>query len=96
MFALGLFWGLLGAVVVLVLMGALLGPFLLKVNRDGKRELGPLKIPGRTGRPAGPETPVGTGDNTPGRVGNPAPGMPEAQADPWSDRAQRNAPPVRS
>jgi hypothetical protein len=95
MLALELVWSLLGAVVVLVLMGTLLGPFLLKVNRDGKRELGPMRIPGRD-RSVGPDTPVGAGDNTPGKVGNPAPGMPEAQADPWSDRAQRNAPPVQS
>jgi hypothetical protein len=93
--ALGLAWGI-GALLVLVLMGLLLGPFLIKVNKDGKRQLGPLRMFGKSGRPVGPPTPVGAGDNTPGRVGDPAPGMPEAQADPWSKRAQRGAPPVRS
>jgi hypothetical protein len=93
---LALEWGLAGAVIVLVLMGLLLGPFLFKVNRDGKRELGPLRMFGRRGRASGPATPVGTGDNTPGQAGDPAPGMPDAQADPWSKRAQRGAPPIRS
>src|SRR5262249_24215860 len=65
-FALGLFWGLLGAVVVLALMGALLGPFLLKVNRDGKRELGPLKIGGRRGPAGGPRNTGGHGRQHPG------------------------------
>jgi hypothetical protein len=58
------------------LSAALLVPYLLKEIRRGKVELGP-------------RTPTGTGDNRPGRPGNPAPGQPDAQADPYDDRARR-------
>jgi len=37
----------------------------------------------------GPRTPVGAGDTHPGRRGDPAPGQPDAQADPYDVRAQR-------
>jgi len=87
----------IGAVIVLVLMGALLGPYLLKANRDGKRELGPM----RRMRPGGnitlgAPTPAGAGDNNPGRWGDPAPGQPDAQADPYGNRAQRHGLPIHS
>ena len=68
----------------------------IKEIRDGKRELGPLRRFGRHGVTLGPTTPTGTGDNTVGRRGEPAPGQPDAQDDPYSTRAQRNAPSVKS
>jgi hypothetical protein len=66
----------LGILIVLVLAAALWGPYLYKEIRRGKAELGP-------------RAPVGAGDTHPGRRGNPAPGQPEAQADPYDTRAQR-------
>ena len=41
------------------------------------------------GTELGPRTPTGTGDTHPGRRGDPAPGQPDAQADPYDARAQR-------
>ena len=67
------FWGV---VIVLVLGVALLVPFLVREMRKGQTRLKP-------------GTPVGAGDVTPGRTNDPAPGMPDAQADPWSPRAHR-------
>jgi hypothetical protein len=64
-----------GIVIALVLAIALLVPFLLREMRGQTR----LK----------PGTPVGAGDVTPGQRNDPAPGMPDAQADPWSPRAHR-------
>lgn len=61
--------------IALVLAGALLVPFLLRVGKAQTR----LK----------PGTPVGAGDVTPGSRDDPAPDMPDAQADPWSPRAHR-------
>ena len=96
-FAFGIGWaGLTGALMVLVLMGLLLGPYLIKANRDGKKELGPMRRLTGAGVKLGPATPPGAGDNNPGRVGDPAPGMPDGQPDPWGKRAQRDAPPIRS
>ncbi len=66
----------LGIVIALALAGALLVPYLIKEIRRGKVELGP-------------RTPTGAGDTHPGRRGNPAPGQPDAQADPYDTRAQR-------
>ena len=87
----------IGVVMVVVLMGLLVVPFLVKANRDGKRQLGPLRRLRRGGGvKLGPSPPPGAGDNNPGRVGDPAPGMPDGQADPWSPRAQREAPPIKS
>ncbi len=63
-----------GIVIVLVLAAALLVPFLLKEIGKGKKQLKP-------------GTPDGAGDVRPGRVGNPAPGQPDAQADPYSAQA---------
>jgi hypothetical protein len=37
----------------------------------------------------GPNIPDGTGDSHPGRRGDPAPGQPEAQADPYDPEASR-------
>jgi len=66
----------LGILVAIVLAAALLVPYLVKEIRRGKVELGP-------------RTPTGTGDTHPGRRGDPAPGQPDAQADPYDPRARR-------
>jgi len=66
----------MGIVIALVLVAGLLIPYLLKEIRRGKVQLAP-------------RTPVGAGDTHPGRRGNPAPGQPDAQADPYDARAQR-------
>jgi hypothetical protein len=66
----------LGILVALALAAVLLVPYLMKEIRRGKVELGP-------------RTPTGAGDTHPGRRGDPAPGQPDAQADPYDARAQR-------
>jgi hypothetical protein len=66
----------LGILVAILLMLALWVPYLVKEIRRGKATLGP-------------HTPVGTGDTHPGRRGNPAPGQPDAQADPYEPRTMR-------
>jgi hypothetical protein len=87
----------IGILMVVILMGLLLVPFLIKANRDGKRQLGPVRWLQRgEGVKSGPLPPIGVGDNKPGRVGDPAPGMPDGQPDPWDPRAQRDAPPIQS
>jgi hypothetical protein len=72
-----------GAVLVIVLMAAILVPYLYKEIRRGKAELGP-------------RVPLGAGDTHPGTRFNPAPGQPDAQADPYSPEAQRQAPHIKS
>jgi hypothetical protein len=67
---------LIGIIVALALAAALLVPYLLKEIRKGKVNLGP-------------NIPDGTGDTYAGRRGDPAPGHPEAQADPYDPRASR-------
>ncbi len=67
------FWGIALAIVLAV---ALWVPYLYKEIRRGKAQLGP-------------RTPIGAGDTHPGRRGDPAPGQPDAQADPYEPRAQR-------
>jgi hypothetical protein len=79
--AIGLFLALqmgvgLGVAIVLALAVGLLVPYLLKEIRRGKVQLAP-------------RTPVGAGDNHPGRRGDPAPGQPDAQADPYDTIAGR-------
>ena len=66
----------LGIGIAVVLAIALLVPYLVKEIRRGKVELGP-------------RTPTGAGDTHPGRRGDPAPGQPDAQADPYTPKAQR-------
>jgi hypothetical protein len=66
----------LGIGIAVLLAVALLVPYLIKEIRRGKVELGP-------------RTPTGAGDTHPGRRGDPAPGQPDAQADPYTNRAQR-------
>lgn len=65
-----------GILVVIVLAMALLVPYLVKEIRKGKVSLGP-------------RVPDGVGDSHPGRRGDPAPGQPDAQADPYETRSQR-------
>jgi hypothetical protein len=66
----------LGILLAALLAAALLVPYLIKEIRRGKVELGP-------------RTPTGTGEPHPGRRGDPAPGHPEAQADPYEPEARR-------
>jgi hypothetical protein len=73
----------LGILLALALVAALLVPYLIEEIGRGKVELGP-------------RTPTGASDVTPGTVNDPAPGQPDGQADPYDDRAQRHAPPIRS
>ena len=86
----------LGILIALALAATFWIPYLIKEIRDGKGELGPLRI-FRSGKVLlGPPTPSGAGDNNPGRRGDPAPGQADAQADPYGERAQRNGPPIQS
>lgn len=87
----------LGAIAIAVaLVATVLVPFLIKEIRDGKAELGPLRRLGRGRVTLGPPTPSGAGDNNPGRRGDPAPGQPDGQPDPYGARAQRHGSPIRS
>jgi len=63
-------------IVALALAVCLLVPYLVKEIRKGKVSLGP-------------RLPYGASEPHPGRRGNPAPGHPEAQADPYDPRASR-------
>jgi hypothetical protein len=67
------FWGIFLAIVLAV---ALWVPYLYKEIRRGKAQVGP-------------RSPIGTGDAHPGHRGDPAPGQPDAQADPYEPRARR-------
>jgi hypothetical protein len=66
----------LGLLIAVLLMVGLWGPYLYKEIVRGKARVGP-------------RTPPGAGDTHPGRRGDPAPGQPDAQADPYDDRATR-------
>ena len=66
----------LGILIAVVLMVALWVPYLVKEIRRGKATVGPRE-------------PIGAGDTHPGRRGDPAPGQPDAQADPYDPRASR-------
>jgi len=66
----------LGILIALLLAAALWGPYLYKEIARGKATVGP-------------QFPAGTGDTHPGRRGDPAPGQPDAQPDPYDPRAQR-------
>ena len=65
-----------GIVIAIVLALALLVPYLMEEIKKGKVSLGP-------------NVPDGTGDSYVGRRGDPAPGHPEAQADPYDPKASR-------
>ena len=73
----------LAILVVIALFVGLLVPYLYKEIRRGKADLG-VRVP------------LGPGDTHPGRRGNPAPGQPDAQADPWEPGAQKGGPPIQS
>jgi hypothetical protein len=86
-----------GVVIAALLLGFWLVPYLMKEIGEGKKERGPLRHASTDGRTAwSPSTPAGASDVTPGTVRNPAPGQPDAQADPYSPAAQRNSPPVHT
>ena len=67
---------LFAILVAIALALGLLVPFLIKEIRKGKVTLGP-------------SMPDGASEPHPGRRGNPAPGHPEAQADPCDPKASR-------
>ena len=85
-----------GTLIVVALFAALMIPYLVKEIRDGKRLAGPLRRLRRGKVVPGTATPRGAGDLNPGRPGDPAPGEPAGQPDPYGERAQRHAPPVKS
>jgi hypothetical protein len=65
------------AILIAVLLAVVLwGPYLYEEIVRGKATVGP-------------RVPDGTGDIHPGRRGDPAPGQPDAQADPYETRNQR-------
>jgi len=63
-------------IVAIALMLGLWGPYLYEEIRRGKARVGP-------------KAPPGAGDTHPGRRGDPAPGQPDAQADPYDTRSRR-------
>ncbi len=65
-----------GILIALALAAALLVPYLMKELRKGKVDLGP-------------RFPDGPSETHPGRRGDPAPGHPDAQSDPYDPRASR-------
>ena len=65
-----------GILIAVALAAALLVPYLMKEIRKGKVNLGP-------------RLPDGASEPHPGRRGDPAPGHPEAQSDPYDPRASR-------
>jgi len=73
----------LAIVLAAALALAFLVPYLIEEIRRGKVELGP-------------RIPTGAGDTHPGTYANPAPGQPDAQADPYSPSAQRGGPEIKS
>ena len=64
------------SLIALALAVVLWGPYLYEEIVRGKASVGP-------------RVPDGAGDTHPGRRGDPAPGQPDAQADPYDPRAQR-------
>jgi hypothetical protein len=62
--------------IAIALMVGLWGPYLYREIVRGKAK-------------EGPGAPVGAGDTHPGRRGNPAPGQPDGQADPYDAQARR-------
>ena len=73
----------LGILIAVVLAAVLWGPYLYKEIHTGKADVGARK-------------PLGPGDVHAGTRFDPAPDQPDGQADPFSRRAQRDAPPVKS
>jgi hypothetical protein len=85
-----------GIVIVVALATLLCIPYLIKEIRHGKADFGPLSRVRRGKVVLGPQTPIGASDVNPGRIGDPAPGQPDGQADPYGPHAQRNAPPIQT
>jgi hypothetical protein len=65
-----------GILIVIVLAAVLWGPYLYEEIVRGKATVGP-------------RVPDGAGDTHPGRRGDPAPGQPDAQSDPYDLQARR-------
>ena len=65
-----------GILIAIALLAALLVPYLF-------REIGKGKFN------EGPRLPLGSSEPHPGRLGDPAPGHPDAQSDPYDPRASR-------
>jgi hypothetical protein len=65
-----------GVIIACVLVAALLVPYLIQEIERGKAQ-------------KRANSPVGAGDARPGTIGNPAPGQPDGQADPYTARARR-------
>jgi hypothetical protein len=80
---------------IVVFCGILI-PFLYNEIRKGKVELGPELKETSHGVEFGAVTPTGSGDNHAGSRANPAPGQPDAQADPYDRQAQHGAPNIKS
>ena len=66
----------MGVLIAALLAAVLLVPYLWEEIRKGKVSLGP-------------RLPDGASEPHPGRRGNPAPGHPDAQSDPYDPRASR-------
>jgi hypothetical protein len=66
----------IGVLIAIALAAALLVPYLFNEIRKGKVNLGP-------------RLPDGASEPHPGRRGDPAPGHPDAQADPYDPRNSR-------
>jgi hypothetical protein len=87
----------IGILIAALLAAFWLVPYLVREIGEGKKEFGPLRRAAPGGRASwGPSTPLGASDVKPGTVRDPAPGQPEAQADPYSPAAQRDSPPVHT
>jgi hypothetical protein len=63
----------MGILIALVLFAGLMLPYLYKEIRRGKADLGR-------------RLPLGASEPRPGTRGNPAPGHPDGQSDPWQSR----------
>ena len=66
----------IGVLIAVALAAAVLAPYLFKEIRKGKVSLGP-------------RLPDGASEPRPGRRGDPAPGHPDAQSDPYDPNASR-------
>jgi hypothetical protein len=73
----------MGVVVALAVAAILWTPYLYREIRKGKADVAP-------------GAPVGASDVNVGTRFDPAPGEPDGQGDPYSARAQRSAPHIKS
>jgi hypothetical protein len=65
----------IAVLIAIALVAALLVPYLLKEIRKGKVSLGP-------------RLPIGASEPRPGKRGDPAPGHPDGQANPYDSSAR--------